>query len=795
MVIADDPTSPETQPAAPAPGPPAPPPSTSADPAAARRTELILRRIDTLPTLPPVALRLLALTSDDDASAADVVRLVESDPALTATVLRLCRVADRAGSRRDPMPTLARAIALLGFNTLRSAVLTVGVLQSVPPPHPVSPAASGDPVGLDRPGFWRHSLAVAVAAERLARNAPRLGIDPGLAFVAGLLHDLGKLALDHVLPQAYAQVVELARTHRGDLAAWETRVLGVDHHRAGRRLAEHWGLPVALAQAMALHRAPASGEPGAEGPSVGDLPRLIGVADALVRERHVGYSGNHTTPHAAARGAAMGFERSVLDTTASALFPALADRAAALGLDDTPSDALVQQSLDRARDALGHAHAALDDRSRRVAVQHRVLQALTAFTRDARPAGGVDDALDAIATSAGGFLRPGVRALLHAPADPVGPAGTHPWTIQRFDSDGPREVKSQPRALLPPTGALETLLTVTDDADAELRGVPWLAQQFERPDGLRVLPLGRSTQAWLIHPGNAPAAGAGPDALAVLAGVWGHALAAAEAHDLARRVSEDLARTGDALARARSGAAEREGLARLGEMAAGAAHEMNNPLAVIRGRSQLLRSQLPPDAEPGLAAAHIERAALQLTDLITGLRTFADPPVAARTAVDIVALVGAAIAAARDTAPRRSGRPPTPIDLRVGPGVGRVVLDRELVREALGELLTNAMQSGPRTEIVVQLQIQPPASGTENTAGGPRLLIEVRDDGAGMDAHTLAHAADPFFSARPAGRGVGMGLPRARRWAEAHGGTLRIESDPQRGTAATLNLPVDSPAV
>lgn len=795
MVTADDPpttASPPTTPAVPPAGPPAPAPGPPADPAAARRTELILRRIDTLPTLPPVALRLLALTSDDDASAADVVRLVESDPALTATVLRLCRVADRTGSRRDPMPTLARAIALLGFNTLRNAVLTVGVLQSVPPPHPVAPGA---PVGLDRPGFWRHSLAVAVVAERLARRSPRLRVEPELAFVAGLLHDLGKLALDHVLPQAYAQVVELARTHRGDLSAWEIRVLGVDHHRAGRRLAEHWGLPVPLAQAMALHRAPASGEPGADGPSVGDLPRLVGVADALVRERHVGYSGNHTTPYAAARGAAMGFDAAVLDETAAALFPALAERATALGLDDTPSDALVQQSLDRARDALGHAHAALDDRSRRVAVQHRVLHALTAFTRDARPAGGVDDALAAIAASAGGFLPPGVRALLHAPADPVGPAGTHPWTIRRFDSDVPRETESRAEAMLPPTGALATLLTATDGADAELLGVPWLAQQFERPDGLRVLPLGRSTHAWLIHPGDGTAPGAAAGSLDALAGVWGHALAAAEAHELAQRMSEDLARTGDALARARSSAAEREGLARLGEMAAGAAHEMNNPLAVIRGRSQLLSTQLPPDAEPGRAAAHIERAAVQLTDLITGLRTFADPPVAARTPIDIAALAGAAVAAARDAAPRRSGRPPTPIDLRVGPGVGRVVLDPELVRKALGELLTNALESGPRTEIVVQLQIQPPAPGTENTAGGPRLLIEVRDDGPGMDAHTLAHAADPFFSARPAGRGVGMGLPRARRWAEAHGGTLRIESDPQRGTAATLDLPVDSPAV
>ncbi len=766
-----------------------------ADATAARQHELILGRITTLPTLPPVAARLVALTSDDDASAADVVRLVESDPALTATVLRLCRATDRAGHRRDPMPTVSRAIALLGFNALRNAVLTAGVLQSVPPPHAQSP---GVQPGLDRAGFWRHSLGVAVVAERLARLQPRLGIEPELAFVAGLLHDLGKLALDHMLPQAYAQVLALTQTHRGDLAAWETRVLGVDHHRAGRRLAEHWGLPTALAQAMALHRAPAAGQPGAQAPAAGDLPRLIGVADALVRERQVGYSGNHTTPHAAARAAAMGFDAMSVEATAETLFPALAERAVALGLDDTSSDALVQQSLDHARDALGHAHAALDDRSRRVAGQHQVLQALTAFTHSVQPTSGVDDVLAAIAASADRVLPPGDRALLHVPAHPVGPVGTSPWSLHRFDSDKPGSAK----AFLPPTGGLATLITATDGADAELVGVPWLAHRFERPEAMRVLALGQVTQGWLIYRAHPRGSAQGP-ALSALAGVWGHVLAAAEAHQRSRDVSEDLARTSEALSHARSDAAQRESLMRLGEMAAGAAHEMNNPLAVIRGRSQQLSTQLPSDAEPHRAAVHIERAAVQLTDLITALRTFAQPPVATPTPVDITTLVGEAVSAARAAVPRRSGRPGTSINLRVARGVGRVNVDPELIRNALHELLSNALECGPRSTVIVELKIQSAAPadliGSENAVNsvpsGPRLLIEIRDDGPGMDPHTLAHAMDPFFSARSAGRGVGMGLARVQRWAQAHGGILRIESDPTRGTAATLDLPVDSTAM
>jgi len=256
-----------------------------------------------------------------------------------------------------------------------------------------------------------------------------------------------------------------------------------------------------------------------------------------VRERHIGYSGNHTTPYAAARGAAMGFSAQAMDDIAQSLFPALAQRAAALSLDDTPSEAMVQQSLDKA---------------------------LTAFTQNARPAGGVDDALDAIAASADGYLPEGVRAVLYAPATSDAPSGTATWTLHRFDRGPAADTPRGAHAVLPPRDALQTLLTATDAAEAYLAGLPWLAQRFERPDGLRVLPLGRAVHAWLICPAAEDAASStgGPAALAALAGVWGHALAAAEAHDAAQSMSEDLARTGDALARAQSEAAQQESLIR-----------------------------------------------------------------------------------------------------------------------------------------------------------------------------------------------------------------------------------------
>ena len=747
-------------------------------PADGRTTELILRKIDTLPTLPPVAARLLALTGDEAANAIDVTRLIESDPALTAAVLRLCRTADLGGQRQNALPTIQRAVVLLGFNAIRHAVLTVGVFNAVP-------ARSG-PAGLDRPGLWMHSLAVAIAAERLARTDEAGGVEPELAFVAGLLHDLGKLALDHVLPQAYARVVELARTQRGDIAAYETRVLGVDHHRAGRRLAERWGLPSELADAMAFHHIgpSAESESAPDGfPPPGRLPRLVGLADALVRERHVGYSGNHTTPHAASRAAALGFSDAQLAAVTAALFPELEVRGRALGLHDHPAPVLLEASLDRAQSALGHAHAALDERSRRVTRQERILRALESFHHHARPAGSVDDAAAAVAESAAGLLGRGLRAILHRPA-----AG--PWMLYRYAAAGANSTDPVHLPITPPPAVIKALPAAGDDVP--LTDVPWIAQRFQRPAELRLrsLPGGGTVTAWLVHPVDRDPH---PVAMVPFAGVWGNALAAAQAHESARRLSEDLTVAHDALARAQSQIVRRETLARLGELAAGAAHEMNNPLAVISGRSQQLATTLSPDHDDHRAATQIQGAARQLSDLISGLRMYAEPPAPQCRSVDATTLVRDAITRAGQGAGRRPG--PSVFSLNVGPGVGKVRLDPQLVGEALDELLANALQAPARSGIWVRIETAPPenlSGGAQNAPQGAACLqISIRDDGPGMAPHTLAHATDPFFSARPAGRRVGMGLARAQRWAQAHGGVLRIESDPPRGTTVTLVLPVD----
>src|SRR5690606_37527441 len=142
-------------------------PLESSEPDADRagRIELILRRIDALPTLSPIASRLLEMCSDTETDLPEVVGLIESDPALTTKILGLCRRADRGLG--DRITTVRHAVVMLGLDAVRSAVLSVAVYDLLQDER-LEGDGGGDPgaaTQFDRLEFWRHLLGVACAAE------------------------------------------------------------------------------------------------------------------------------------------------------------------------------------------------------------------------------------------------------------------------------------------------------------------------------------------------------------------------------------------------------------------------------------------------------------------------------------------------------------------------------------------------------------------------------------------------------------------------------------------------------
>lgn len=143
---------------------------------------------------------------------------------------------------RGEVNSVEQAVVLLGFAAVRSTVLAVSVFET----FGTGPARRFGHFARD--DFWKHSIAVACCAELLAEQLSTVfgkdsGVDPSQAFVAGLLHDLGKVALDACLPKSFDRVVEAVEMLRGNIADIERKVIGLDHMVVGKRLAERGSCP------------------------------------------------------------------------------------------------------------------------------------------------------------------------------------------------------------------------------------------------------------------------------------------------------------------------------------------------------------------------------------------------------------------------------------------------------------------------------------------------------------------------------------------------------------------------
>lgn len=152
-----------------------------------------LRRTGRLPTPSGVALRLLELASREDVTAAELARVLQADPSLAGRILR---IANAAASGSRAVVSVADAVVRLGFRSVRQLAMGFSLIERCQP---------GDCAGFDHDRYWSRSLATAVAAARLGRDARTIPADE--CFTLGLLHDVGALALATVLPNEYAQIL------------------------------------------------------------------------------------------------------------------------------------------------------------------------------------------------------------------------------------------------------------------------------------------------------------------------------------------------------------------------------------------------------------------------------------------------------------------------------------------------------------------------------------------------------------------------------------------------------------
>ncbi len=725
--------------------------------AQARCVELILQQLDELPTLSPIAVRLLELTSSEDGKFSEVVKLIAADPSLASKVLKLCRAAHEGRARG--VKTIDRAVVMLGFEAVRTAVLSVEVFELLDQSGSASGERRTDRPRFDRLAFWHHSLAVSACAELLAKFVHRRHgkIEASDAALAGLLHDLGMLALHVSLPTSWDRVCELAESHAIPLAEAARRIIGIDSHTAGKRIAEHWGLPTSVRDCIWLNGQPFEALP--------DVPHrgligLISLADAVARRQHLMPLGH--VPHAEnidLMAEQLGMRPSAIEDITPKLHEQIAARAEALGMDSKPGHELLLASIGRANQSLGRINATL--RKQAVAADRfrTAARALSEFHESIITDCSPLSVLRHIARSAQQVLERPVLGVLHRAAE------ESPWELARFADDG-RLLGS-------------TQITGPSHAHDLARGI---SEQGLGPAG-EIIPItaaGETLAMLVLEEGDID----GPlepndPRLKIMIPPWAAALTAGEQVEAARHLSEQLADANRKLAETQERLAQSRALATIGEVAAGAAHEMNNPLTVISGRAQLLASQIQDNQLRSMAEQIVAQAS-RVTDMISALRALAEPPNPRRRTVDLAQLLTEIVA---QGSPRKSERKST-IRLVVPPGMPQAFIDPDQISDAVRELVRNALEAESSTKVEVRVQL---------STFDDRLMIQVTDDGKGLSDHARAHAFDPFFSEKPAGRQPGLGLSRARRLVEGHGGQLTLENVMANGRAAgaqaTILLP------
>jgi len=224
--------------------------------------------------------------------------------------------------------------------------------------------------------------------------------------------------------------------------------------------------------------------------------------------------------------------------------------------------------------------------------------------------------------------------------------------------------------------------------------------------------------------------------------------------------------------------AQADKLASIGELSSGIAHEINNPLGIILGYTQLLMRTEQPNSDRFSDLKTIEKHVKSCKAIVEDLLNFARTSNAQKENLDIHTVIDDVIGFVR----HHSNLEDIQIETVFAPKIPRALMDEKKIKQVLINLLMNAIHAVERKGTIrISTGLNDPAS---------RITVEVSDTGHGIEKENLLRIFDPFFTTKPTGEGTGLGLSVSYGIIKGHGGNITVKSEPGQGAAFTLSLPV-----
>ncbi|MEN6338377.1 MAG: HDOD domain-containing protein [Phycisphaerales bacterium] len=760
------------------------------DATASRKVELAVSELGSLSVPPCVAVQYLSklvqgrpgpqtrvVGSGGSFSPASVADILECEPACAAAILSLAQ-RQAAGPVRQ-RHSVRLVLDRLDANDVRDVLLQTRVTAGFE--IEFADQQLGAPTRKD---LILHSLAVACCARRMAEAA---GIDLHLAWSAGLLHDVGKFALQDVMPKSLSAIAREAEASAASLYTVEHSHLGTNHTLLGKQLAQRWRLPEPILLAIWLHHRDVS---ALQSVPEARIAMLVKAADCIVRQAGIGQSGSCEEP-ASIREIAeyLGVPARTLQQIQDELPAEVKRRSEALGLEVPLATARYCDLVQAAAADLAQRHTKLSTEGRSLQTASGYLTFAQEFLHEQSSSLSAIDMAEDFARRWQRFFQTGTVCLCLTAGPREGALDT---AIVEALGHSHKTVLEAPADESPIPKPLAGRFTMLDAHDR----IDWLLDQVDvdvNRGQTKLLPLLSDGQAVgliafeLNYPADAGLFAEKFEMAASLAGtILGLALAKERQEHLAERLSHDNGSSKPSAAAASDVGLIRDPVEVLAEMAAGVAHELNNPLSVITGRAQLI-AQSETDGQKKNALERIVESARGASSVVDDLMAYAEPPQPRASLVEVRQVVEEAI----DLAGRKTGSEHINTQVHVAQDVPEVLVDSAQIASALANIIANAVESYSDAMGPVKITVETNPSDEDSGDFDIGVTLQISDLGCGMDEATRKKAASPFFSAKPAGRKRGMGLAFASRLIQLNGGSLKIESESGHGTTVTVTLPTE----